>query len=493
MRAFCALLLLVVAACEAPTAPKLPVAGVAVSALSTALEVNQTLQLTASVLSNSGTVLSDRAVTWQSSNSAVATVSPAGVVRGLSGGSVQITASVEGKSGSINLFVNFPPCTSTLGVTGGALTLGAPRQGNLATAQCVFFGYLNAVGHPFTLNAVTSLQFDLVATGTAPNLIVTTATGESIAGGSAWSPSTASVRATLGAGGYIVWAATDETVTTATPYTLTATVAAGACGGPAGAASLGDALSPVISLSSCVLLDGPVAEGYTLTLDEPTRLSLLVSANAFPPMVALFNAGGSLIDYTVGPAGNQLELQVSVPAGVYGLWAGTFSGGTGAMSLLVTSLPPCAAPTPLALGVTVGGTLEDSDCGYLGQGGAKFDQYRITLDATTTLRIDLTSTDFDALMAVTTAGGEFIAADDDSGEGLNSRLTITLPAGTYDIWAGAYSEFGRGAYQLSTMVTSADVVTAQRAPLKSPDALWPPSRTDGTRRTEWPPKPLFRR
>src|SRR5215211_7185778 len=69
---------------SAPTAPAAPppppVAIVEVSPQSGSLYSGRSLQLTAVAKAANGTTLSDRRVTWSSSNTAVASVSDAGVV-----------------------------------------------------------------------------------------------------------------------------------------------------------------------------------------------------------------------------------------------------------------------------------------------------------------------------------------------------------------------------------------------------------------------------
>ncbi|OXN01481.1 Ig-like domain-containing protein [Bifidobacterium vansinderenii] len=66
------------------------------------LDVGSTLQLSASVLPSDAT---DRTVVWSSSATTVATVSTSGLVKGLTAGSVTVTATAGGKSGSITLTV----------------------------------------------------------------------------------------------------------------------------------------------------------------------------------------------------------------------------------------------------------------------------------------------------------------------------------------------------------------------------------------------------
>lgn len=68
------------------------------------LETGLTLQLTAVAQDAQGNVL-DRPVTWSSSNPAFATVDATGLVTGISRGTVTVTATSEGKSGTISVKV----------------------------------------------------------------------------------------------------------------------------------------------------------------------------------------------------------------------------------------------------------------------------------------------------------------------------------------------------------------------------------------------------
>lgn len=84
----------------AVTVTAIPVGSVAVSPASASLSVNQTVALTATVKDSVGTVVTDRSVTWSSSDNSIATVSGAGVVSAVASGSATITATSEGKSGA---------------------------------------------------------------------------------------------------------------------------------------------------------------------------------------------------------------------------------------------------------------------------------------------------------------------------------------------------------------------------------------------------------
>ena len=75
-----------------------PTALVTITPVTDSLVVGQRLLLSASATDALGTVLSDRQVSWQTSNPAVATVAANGEVTGITVGTVGITATIDGKS-----------------------------------------------------------------------------------------------------------------------------------------------------------------------------------------------------------------------------------------------------------------------------------------------------------------------------------------------------------------------------------------------------------
>src|SRR2546426_1256363 len=82
------------------------VASVTVAPPSDTVIVGETTQLTATVKDAAGHVLTDRVVTWSSSNAGVATISSTGLVTGVTANAVTvITATSEGVSGSATITV----------------------------------------------------------------------------------------------------------------------------------------------------------------------------------------------------------------------------------------------------------------------------------------------------------------------------------------------------------------------------------------------------
>jgi hypothetical protein len=82
-----------------------PVASVTVALGTGSLNPGSTTQATATTYDASNNVLTGRGISWSSSNTAFATVSPTGLVTAVSVGSVQILATSEGQTGSATLDV----------------------------------------------------------------------------------------------------------------------------------------------------------------------------------------------------------------------------------------------------------------------------------------------------------------------------------------------------------------------------------------------------
>jgi hypothetical protein len=92
--------------------PLAPVATVTITPTTpTSLEINKTLELTATLRDASNNILTGRAVTWASSNTSRATISSSGLVTGKASGAVTLTATSEGKSATRSLTITAPSPT----------------------------------------------------------------------------------------------------------------------------------------------------------------------------------------------------------------------------------------------------------------------------------------------------------------------------------------------------------------------------------------------
>jgi uncharacterized protein YjdB/PKD repeat protein len=116
-----------------------PVASVAVSPATPTIQVNATVQLTATPKDADGNPLTGRVVTWQTSDAGVATVDASGLVTGAAaGGPVTITATSEGKSGTSAVTVipipvasvDVTPAAASIGVSGTVQLTATPKDAN---------------------------------------------------------------------------------------------------------------------------------------------------------------------------------------------------------------------------------------------------------------------------------------------------------------------------------------------------------------------------
>lgn len=140
MRRVAPVVLAFAAACgggDKPTGPA-AVASVSITGAMTALNVGQTVTLSASPRDAGGNPLSGRAVAWTTSNPSLATISAAGLVTGVSPGSVVITATVEARSALtvITITQAGPSCG---GITPLSLSVGEVRvlSGTERSTLCV--------------------------------------------------------------------------------------------------------------------------------------------------------------------------------------------------------------------------------------------------------------------------------------------------------------------------------------------------------------------
>jgi uncharacterized protein YjdB len=157
-----------------------PVATVAVSPDAATLQVGQTRQLSAVLRDAANAVLTGRAVSWRSSNDAIATVSAEGVVTAVTQGQARITATSEGAEGVSDVTVLPVPVASVrISPETATLSIGQTRQyaatthdaaGNLLPGRTITWSTSNSA------RAAVSQQG--VVTAIAEGAVTITATSE---------------------------------------------------------------------------------------------------------------------------------------------------------------------------------------------------------------------------------------------------------------------------------------------------------------------------
>lgn len=118
----------------------------------------------------------------------------------------------------------------------------------------------------------------------------------------------------------------------------------------------------------------------------------------------------------------------------------------------------CAEVGSLNVGGDLSGSLTTSDCVLqdvfgIPFGGSFVDYHEFGISSAQSITITMNSTQFDTvLLLFNRASGDLVDFDDDSGGGgvgTNSRIEMTLPAGTYVIGATSFDEGETGTYQLA--------------------------------------------
>jgi uncharacterized protein YjdB len=164
----------------AVTVSSVPIASISVTPGSDEVFVTQTLQLAAVAKDASGTVLAGRTVAWTTSDATKATVSSTGLVTGVAPGTITVTASAEGKSGTAAITVKPKPVGAVIvspaqvsieaGQTRQLTTQVTDDQGNVLSGRPVTFTTENA-----SIATVTTAG---VVTAVAPGATKIVATSE---------------------------------------------------------------------------------------------------------------------------------------------------------------------------------------------------------------------------------------------------------------------------------------------------------------------------
>jgi uncharacterized protein YjdB len=166
------------------TVTLVPVASVTMTPVSAGVPVGGTIPLTATPRDGAGAPLTGRVITWASSVPGVATVDGNGLVTGVTAGSLTITATSEGKSGSASIAVTAAPVASvTVTPASGGVRVGGTIQ-LTATPK-------DGAGAPLSGRVITwassapgvaSVNASGLVTGVAPGSATLTATSETKSG-----------------------------------------------------------------------------------------------------------------------------------------------------------------------------------------------------------------------------------------------------------------------------------------------------------------------
>lgn len=296
-------------------APPAAVASVSVALAASSVIPGQTTQATATLRDASNNPLSGRAVTWTSSNNAVATVNGSGVVTAVAEGTAQITATSESKSGSATLTVTAAPPVAVASVSvslaSSSLNPGQTTQATATTRDAsnnVLTG--RSISWSSSNNGVATVSASGLVTAVAAGTAQIIATSETKTGNATLTVAApppapvASVSVTLAAssrnpgqttqatatlrdannniltGRTIVWSSSDNGVATVSTSGLVTAIAVGtatimaSCEGQSGTSTItvtNPAPAPVatvtVSLGSSTLVPGATTQATATTRD----------------------------------------------------------------------------------------------------------------------------------------------------------------------------------------------------------------------------------
>lgn len=232
---------------------------------------------------------------------------------------------------------------------------------------------------------------------------------------------------------------------------------------------IGEVVSGTVDADDCYLFGSAPADSFTLVLSEETEVRLTHTSPDFPPYFIVGDTFGNIV-----VTGDNRGTASASFAAVFtpGSWpvlvSGTGNDAVGAFELTLTA-GDCPAATPIALGQTLAGILEEGDC--YRPGVALQDAYTLSVPADTTVRIELDGTAFDAWLILKDSVGNILEENDDGGGGLNSLIQRRLVAGTYRIGASALAGSEGGAYTLRVLLPPAPAParsSSYNAPAGSP-------------------------
>lgn len=198
-------------------------------------------------------------------------------------------------------------------------------------------------------------------------------------------------------------------------------------------------------------------------LEGGRRYRISVTSSRFDPMLEVRASGSDEVVIDDDDSGGGLNPRAVFTPAASGDYVvrtlGFLPESVGGYRLVVEQAPPLPAPIPTGAPgdrspdatrwLSFEGTLEAGDAGL---GGARFDDYEVTLAAGEELLIRLDSSAFDPLVQVLASGareGLPLASDDDQGPGVNALLLFVADAaGNYIVRVGSFGGNGTGPYRL---------------------------------------------
>ena len=211
------------------------------------------------------------------------------------------------------------------------------------------------------------------------------------------------------------------------------------------------------------LSSGEFVDSYEFEGSPGQHVAIDVRSSAFDTYLILKDPAGEQTenddaqDGGVGHSSIETDL---TEAGTYRVLVTSYEPGeSGAYSLTIDPSAsergsPARDVTTLTAGGPVGGELGGGDATF--DAGEYYDPYVFDGDEGQTVRLDLSSADFDTYLGLVTPSGEEIANDDHESATDRSVIELTLPeSGRYRVQATSYAAAETGRYTLALTTSTA--------------------------------------
>jgi len=359
---------------------------------------------------------------------------------------VQVTSGPASASRQFSITVSGDPCASGQSTPVG---VGQILPGNLSTTDCRLSDGSFADVYRLTISTTTQVQIDLTSAAFDAFLLLQDANRAVLAmdddGGGGLN---ARLVRTLAPGTYYVLANSFSPGATGA-YMLNVTALTDPCQAVT-TISPGQPLGGTLSVADCRLGDGSYVDVYSFSLGSTTQVQIDQTSTTFDTYLILQNGVRvTIASNDDGGGGLNARIVQTLGPGTYYILATSFlPGATGPYQLSVAPVvDPCQTSVAISSGQSLSGSLATNDCRL--SDGSYIDTYRLDLSATTQVQIDMTSSVFDAFLILQSAARTTIAMDDDGGGNFNSRIVLTLSAGTYYILTTSFNPGVTGNYQVS--------------------------------------------
>jgi Bacterial Ig-like domain (group 2) len=341
------LALLTLAGCgggsDDPPLPKpATVATVRVGPTTASVDIGATVQLTATTVDAQNATITGRPITWTSQTPATATVSTSGLVTGVAAGTVTVTATADGISGTASVVV-LPPLSARCDAK-SPIALGQTASGSLTGTDCRLSDDTYADKYELTLAESTPVRVLMNSASVDAYLILQDAvSGQIVAENDDGDGSTdARIEQVLPAGRYVIAANTFE-ANQFGDYRLTVARATTPCLSSTTVTSP-NTINGTLAATACVLGDSSYADRYLLSVRSATVLTATLRSDVVDAFLFIESTTGvSTGRNDNSGGGTDARLQVSLDPGDYIINATSARAKeTGAYSLILSSrIDPC--------------------------------------------------------------------------------------------------------------------------------------------------------